>query len=136
MELIKQLLNRLRALDEGRIANVVELRLGILDEREHTLEAIGQAMRLSRERVRQIEARGINHIIVWAEESGITDMETTIRELKRNAHMRRHSRRVVKVQPALSLQDLETMWKEAENTREQLQLLGITVLSPTFYDNR
>jgi RNA polymerase primary sigma factor len=40
-------------------AEVIRLRFGLLDGREHTLEEIGQMKRLTRERIRQIEAKAL-----------------------------------------------------------------------------
>jgi RNA polymerase sigma factor (sigma-70 family) len=46
----------LRDLD-GKERDVVRLRFGLGDDRQRTLQEIGDQLRLSRERVRQIESR-------------------------------------------------------------------------------
>jgi RNA polymerase primary sigma factor len=43
----------------SRQASILRLRFGLDDDREHTLEEIGQQFSLTRERIRQIEAKGL-----------------------------------------------------------------------------
>jgi RNA polymerase primary sigma factor len=45
-----------------RERKVIELRFGLLDDRDHTLEEVGRALRVTRERVRQIEERAIRKL--------------------------------------------------------------------------
>jgi len=45
-----------------REAQVIKLRFGLEDCGEHTLEAIGQSLSLTRERVRQIEAKALEKL--------------------------------------------------------------------------
>jgi len=45
-----------------REATILRLRHGLLDGREHTLEEVGQAFQLTRERVRQLETRALKRL--------------------------------------------------------------------------
>lgn len=63
----REILNRSIATLLGRIkpakaANIIRMRFGIGLDREYTLEEIGQALDVSRERIRQIEAKAFRHI--------------------------------------------------------------------------
>ena len=49
----------LRASLNEREREVMRLRYGLGTQREHTLEEIGRRLRVTRERVRQIEARAV-----------------------------------------------------------------------------
>ena len=40
-----------------RERQVMTLRFGLLDEQDHTIEEVGKALQVTRERVRQVEAR-------------------------------------------------------------------------------
>jgi RNA polymerase primary sigma factor len=42
-----------------RIADVIRLRFGLDDRGDHTLEEIGQKYGVTRERIRQLEAKGL-----------------------------------------------------------------------------
>ena len=53
---LEELADALHDLD-GRELEVVRLRFGLEDDEPHTLQEIGDRMHLTRERVRQIEAR-------------------------------------------------------------------------------
>jgi RNA polymerase primary sigma factor len=46
----------------GREEAVIKLRFGILDGSEHTLEEVGQKFSVTRERIRQIEAKALRKL--------------------------------------------------------------------------
>jgi RNA polymerase primary sigma factor len=56
-----QIRNALLYLNE-RERQVLELRFGLLDGRDHTLEEVGQRLGVTRERVRQIEAKALRKL--------------------------------------------------------------------------
>lgn len=45
-----------------RERRVIELRFGLMDDRDHTLEEVGRKLKVTRERVRQIEERAIRKL--------------------------------------------------------------------------
>ena len=45
-----------------RERQVIELRFGLADDHDHTLEEVGKKLRVTRERVRQIEERAIRKL--------------------------------------------------------------------------
>lgn len=51
-----------------REAEILRLRFGIDGDEEHTLEEIGRKFGISRERVRQLEKKGINRLRYWKKE--------------------------------------------------------------------
>ena len=57
-ENIKEALNSLT----GREAEVLKMRFGLSDGNEHTLEEVGQRFKVTRERIRQIEAKALNKL--------------------------------------------------------------------------
>lgn len=57
----EQVKNSLAVLSE-REREVLELRYGLLDGKDHTLEEVGQYFRVTRERVRQIEAKALRKL--------------------------------------------------------------------------
>jgi RNA polymerase primary sigma factor len=59
--LSEKLEQALRKLTE-REAMVLRLRKGLLDGREHTLEEVGQYFAVTRERIRQIEAKALRKL--------------------------------------------------------------------------
>jgi len=57
-EEIRKVLNQLTL----RERQVIELRFGLLDDHDHTLEEVGRKLKVTRERVRQIEERAIRKL--------------------------------------------------------------------------
>ena len=57
----EQIKNALAVLSE-REREVLELRFGLLDGKEHTLEEVGQYFNVTRERIRQIEAKALRKL--------------------------------------------------------------------------
>ncbi len=57
-EHIKKALNNLT----DREANVLKMRFGLVDGNEHTLEEVGQRFKVTRERIRQIEAKALKKL--------------------------------------------------------------------------
>lgn len=55
---IRKVLNQLTV----RERQVIELRFGLLDDHDHTLEEVGKRLKVTRERVRQIEERAIRKL--------------------------------------------------------------------------
>jgi len=45
-----------------RERQVIELRFGLVDDHDHTLEEVGKKLKVTRERVRQIEERAIRKL--------------------------------------------------------------------------
>jgi RNA polymerase primary sigma factor len=61
INLKEQLANILASLTE-REARVIEMRFGLVDGNEHTLEEVGQEFQVTRERIRQIEAKALRKL--------------------------------------------------------------------------
>ena len=61
MNLREQLGHVLSSLTE-REAKVIEMRFGLKDGNEHTLEEVGQEFQVTRERIRQIEAKALRKL--------------------------------------------------------------------------
>ncbi len=61
INLKEQLANILASLTE-REAKVIEMRFGLVDGNEHTLEEVGQEFQVTRERIRQIEAKALRKL--------------------------------------------------------------------------
>ena len=57
----EQIKNALAVLSE-REREVLEMRFGLLDGKDHTLEEVGQAFNVTRERIRQIEAKALRKL--------------------------------------------------------------------------
>jgi RNA polymerase primary sigma factor len=57
----EQVQNALAALTD-REREVLELRYGLLDGKDHTLEEVGQYFKVTRERIRQIEAKALRKL--------------------------------------------------------------------------
>jgi RNA polymerase primary sigma factor len=57
----EQVQNALAALTD-REREVLELRYGLVDGKDHTLEEVGQYFNVTRERIRQIEAKALRKL--------------------------------------------------------------------------
>jgi RNA polymerase primary sigma factor len=57
----EQIQNALAVLSD-REREVLEMRFGLLDGKDHTLEEVGQAFNVTRERIRQIEAKALRKL--------------------------------------------------------------------------
>ena len=57
-EQIEEALNQLTE----REAEVLKMRFGLMDSAEHTLEEVGQRFKVTRERIRQIEAKALKKL--------------------------------------------------------------------------
>jgi RNA polymerase primary sigma factor len=57
-EKIKQILKNLTE----RETKILEMRYGLVDGREHTLEEVGERFNVTRERIRQIELKAIRKL--------------------------------------------------------------------------
>ena len=65
-----------------REAEILRLRFGFGEDEEHTLEEIGRRFGISRERVRQLEKKGINRLRHWKRELSGQDEKKRIRKSK------------------------------------------------------
>ena len=54
-----------------RESGVLRMRFGLLDENEHTLEETGEAFKVTRERVRQIEAKALRKLETLCQHNGL-----------------------------------------------------------------
>jgi RNA polymerase primary sigma factor len=61
-ELLKDEVRRVLNHLTQRERQVIELRFGLIDDHDHTLEEVGKKLRVTRERVRQIEERAIRKL--------------------------------------------------------------------------
>jgi RNA polymerase primary sigma factor len=61
-ELLKEQVQNALAVLTDREREVLELRFGLKDGRDHTLEEVGQHFRVTRERIRQIEAKALRKL--------------------------------------------------------------------------
>jgi RNA polymerase primary sigma factor len=66
-EEIRKVLNQLTM----RERQVIELRFGLVDDHDHTLEEVGKKLKVTRERVRQIEERAIRKLRLYMLKKGI-----------------------------------------------------------------
>ena len=60
--LLKEKLDQVLTSLSGRERNILEMRFGLVDGREHTLGEIGAQYKVTRERIRQIEAKGLRKL--------------------------------------------------------------------------
>jgi RNA polymerase primary sigma factor len=61
-ELLREEIRRVLGNLTDREREVIELRFGLLDDQDHTLEEVGRILKVTRERVRQIEERAIRKL--------------------------------------------------------------------------
>jgi len=61
-DLLRQEVRRILDTLNPRERQVIELRFGLLDDHDHTLEEVGKRLKVTRERVRQIEGRAIRKL--------------------------------------------------------------------------
>ena len=54
-----------------RERRIIELRFGLRDGEPHTLEYVGQLLGVTRERIRQLEAKALNKLRRSSEDSGL-----------------------------------------------------------------
>jgi RNA polymerase primary sigma factor len=60
--LLREEVNRVLSNLTQREREVIELRFGLVDDHDHTLEEVGRKLKVTRERVRQIEERAIRKL--------------------------------------------------------------------------
>ena len=68
-EQIDQVLSHL----QDRERQIIELRFGLFDGRTRTLEEIGGALKLTRERIRQIERKALGRLLSTAHKTGLRE---------------------------------------------------------------
>jgi RNA polymerase primary sigma factor len=61
-EILREQVNDALAVLSSRERQVLELRFGLLDGKDHTLEEVGQYFEVTRERIRQIEAKALRKL--------------------------------------------------------------------------
>lgn len=61
-EMLREQISNALAVLSDREREVLELRFGLIDGKDHTLEEVGQHMKVTRERVRQIEAKALRKL--------------------------------------------------------------------------
>jgi hypothetical protein len=136
-ERIERLLRKLRTLDDGRMADVIELRFGLTDGNEHTLEDIGQSFELTRERIRQIEVRALQYLRRFAEEANDPTVIESLYEIRREARLNAKRNRqnkttsvpfVLEPRPAsVTTAQLSNLRKQVHQGMAHLQSLGIII---------
>lgn len=60
--LIKKALEKYPNVLDERYTKVLEMRFGLLDGKEHTLEQVGQIFKVTSERIRQIENKALRKL--------------------------------------------------------------------------
>jgi RNA polymerase primary sigma factor len=61
-DMLREQIDHALAVLSDREREVLEMRFGLLDGKEHTLEEVGQAFNVTRERIRQIEAKALRKL--------------------------------------------------------------------------
>jgi RNA polymerase primary sigma factor len=61
-EMLREQVKNALAVLSDREREVLEMRFGLLDGKDHTLEEVGQAFNVTRERIRQIEAKALRKL--------------------------------------------------------------------------
>ena len=61
-EMLREQIKNALAVLSDREREVLEMRFGLLDGKDHTLEEVGQAFNVTRERIRQIEAKALRKL--------------------------------------------------------------------------
>jgi RNA polymerase primary sigma factor len=61
-EMLRESIRNALAVLSDRERQVLELRFGLADGKEHTLEEVGQYFNVTRERIRQIEAKALRKL--------------------------------------------------------------------------
>jgi RNA polymerase primary sigma factor len=61
-DMLREQIQKSLAVLSGREREVLEMRFGLLDGKDHTLEEVGQAFSVTRERIRQIEAKALRKL--------------------------------------------------------------------------
>jgi RNA polymerase primary sigma factor len=61
-EMLREQVKNALAVLSPREREVMEMRFGLLDGKDHTLEEVGQAFNVTRERIRQIEAKALRKL--------------------------------------------------------------------------
>jgi RNA polymerase primary sigma factor len=61
-EMLREQIKHALAVLSDREREVLEMRFGLLDGKDHTLEEVGQAFNVTRERIRQIEAKALRKL--------------------------------------------------------------------------
>jgi RNA polymerase primary sigma factor len=61
-EMLREQVKNALAVLSPREREVLEMRFGLLDGKDHTLEEVGQAFNVTRERIRQIEAKALRKL--------------------------------------------------------------------------
>lgn len=73
-----QLREELEAIMEGRLSEreirVLKLRFGLIDGKERTLEEVGRIFNVTRERIRQIEAKALRKLRIPCRRNGLEDI--------------------------------------------------------------
>jgi transcriptional regulator with XRE-family HTH domain len=72
-QMLKALLTQMLMRLQSKQRRVLQLRFGLIDSRQRTLEEVGKRLGLSRERIRQIENRGLIYLLLQPEAHVLRD---------------------------------------------------------------